>query len=449
MLKIKSALFVLFFTASYTHANVIGINSQNFNPTSNGMDFVTVQSSQTLEPGVMNLGLFFNYAVNTLPNYQNLVTQRRDSPQDQLLHMDMSIGLGLTKDWDMGITVPQVLWQEVDETSTVFRGQFENTGVTEFRANTKYRLFGDQDGGLATIFTVNWFTIDNYPFTGINPGPTFNLEFAYNFKWRDFNLGTNVGYRLRDPGEPVVGVPVEPFPNEVIFSFAASYLVQSLDTKLIVEVFNAVPTEEVNFTSDREIASSEVLLGAKWDVSSSVALHLGGGTELYHGSASPDWRIYTGINWAIGPLFGRQYENYGITRPRAEFLDEVDFDQTPLTSERFLAKDVLFDFNSTSLNPDFATTLNKLATYLNKGQGFRSLEIVGHTDSVGGALYNKQLSLERALSVRRELFAILPQKDHAKIRAIGRGESEPIADNGNYQGRALNRRVEFNIERDI
>jgi outer membrane protein OmpA-like peptidoglycan-associated protein len=442
-------LAIYFLFSLPLHANVIGVNTQNFNPTSNGINFVTVQSSQTLEPGIMNLGLFFNYAVNTLPNYQNTTTQTRDYPQDQLLHMDMSIGLGLTKDWDIGITVPQVLWQEVDANSTVFRGEFENTGVTEFRANTKYRLFGDHNGGLATIFTVNWFLIENYPFTGINPGPTLNLELAYDFRVGDFVFATNVGYRWRDPGEPVVGVPVQPFPNEFIFSFAGSYYMSSIDTKFIVEIFNSIPTESVEFTSDREISSSEVIVGAKWDISSSVAVHLGGGTELYHGSASPDWRVYTGINWAIGPLFGRQYESYGISRPRAEFLDEVDFNQAPLTSETFLAKDVLFEFNSTQINDDFRKTLQKLATYIQKGKGFRSLQIVGHTDSVGSDTYNKQLSLKRALSVRRELFKMLPTKDHAKIRAIGKGEENPIADNSNYQGRALNRRVEFNIERDV
>ena len=135
-------LTILFFLFSWqAQANVVGIDAQNFNPTSNGLDFVTVQSSETLEPGIFNLGLFFNYATNTLPNYENTVTQTRDEPQDQLVSMDVSIGLGLTKNWDVGFTVPQLLWQDVDESTTVFRGQFENTGVTEYRFNTKYRFF--------------------------------------------------------------------------------------------------------------------------------------------------------------------------------------------------------------------------------------------------------------------------------------------------------------------
>ncbi len=446
-MKNKSLMgFFLVFLLStpFASANVVGTSSQNFNPTSSGLDFVTVHSSETLQPGFLNLGLFFNYAVNTLPHYTNITTQRRDEPQDQLVSMDMNFGLGLMKNWDIGFSIPQVLWQDVDESSTVFRGQFESTGMTELRANTKYRFFGDQDGGLATILSVNWFLIENYPFTGIDPGPTFNFELAYDMTFGLFNVAANVGYRLRNPGEPVPGVPVQPFPNEFIFSMATSYLVQSIDTKLIAEFFSSVPTEEITFTSDREISSAEILLGAKWDVFHNLALHFGGGTELYHGSSSPDWRLYTGLNWNFGPLFGKPYED----KTEVEFIEDYDFNRTPLDRESFIAKDVLFEFNSTILNEEFKTTLQKLATYLTQGSGFDSLEIIGHTDSVGSEAYNDQLSLRRAMSVRDGLFQFIPAEQHHKITALGKGEQVPIADNGNFQGRALNRRVEFNILRN-
>ena len=333
---------ILFFLAFPAQANVIGIDAQNFNPTSNGLDFVTVQSSETLEPGILNLGLFFNYAVNTLPNYQELNNQSISSPQDELVSMDFSIGLGLLKDWDIGLTVPQVVYQNVDENSTAFRGLFETTGVTEIRFNTKYRLFGDSTHGLALVGTVNWYLIENFPFTGTDPGPTYNLELAGDFMLGKVSLGANIGYRLRNPGTPIPNVPVEPYPDEFIFSFAGSYLIESISTKFIAEVYNSIPVSDVQFTSDRELSSSEVLAGLKWDVSSSVALHTGVGTEIYHGSASPDIRVYTGINWAFGPLFGQQYQDvkkltYTPTenKPTVAFIDEVDFNQTPSQSGDF------------------------------------------------------------------------------------------------------------------
>lgn len=424
-------------------ANVVGIDAQNFNPTTNGLDFVTVQSSETLEPGIINLGLFFNYAINTLPNYENKTTQTRLEPRDQLTSMDMNIGLGLTKNWDMGLSIPQVVSQNVDDSTNVFRGQFGKTGVTEYRLNTKYRFFGDSRGGLATILSMNWFVLENYPFTGTNPGPTFNAELAYDFTLGDFNLGANIGYRFRNPGDPIAGIPVQPYPDEFIFSFAASYLVTSLNTKLIAEIYSSIPTKQVQFTSDRELSSAEFLLGAKWDITRSIAFHAGATTELYQGAASPDWRVYTGLNWNFGPLYGKQYQ----TEPQVAFIEDINFAEPVATSETFIAKDVLFEFNSSRVTPDFRATLQKLAQYLKKGQGFQSLVITGHTDSIGSRAYNDNLSLKRARSVRKTLLTFLPANDHNKVQALGRGEREPIADNGNYQGRALNRRVEFNLIR--
>lgn len=448
--SLNTVIFLTLCLFSAAQANVVGTSAQNFNPTTSGLDFVTVHSSEILEPGLVNVGWFFNYSVNTLPNYTITTTQTRTEPADQLASMDLNFGLGLLKNWDIGFSIPQVIWQDVDPNSTNFRGQFETTGLTEVRANTKYRFFGDASGGLATILSMNWFLIENYPFTGINPGPTFNFELAYDWTWGLFNMAINGGYRLRNPGEPVPGVPVEPFPNEFIFSFATSYLVESWDTKLIAEIFSSVPTEEVRFTSDREISSAELLLGAKWAVTHDLALHLGGGTELYHGSASPDWRAYTGLNWTFGPLFHSSEPTTPISQEaHVEYLDNVDFGQTPQRQETFIAKDVLFEFNSADINPEFLETLKKLAQYLMKGNGFSSLEIAGHTDSVGSDLYNAKLSQNRANSVRQALKQFLPSEQHHKVSAVGYGESRPIADNGNFQGRALNRRVEFNIRRDL
>ena len=449
----KNLILLIFLCGSNALANVVGVDAQNFNPTSNGLDFVTVQSSETLEPGIFNLGLFLNYAVNTLPNYENSTTQSTDSPQDKLLSMDFSVGLGLMKNWDIGLTIPQVLSQEVEPNSTVFRGQFESTGLTEIRLNTKYRFFGDHNGGLAAIGTINYFLLENYPFTGSNPGPTLNLELAYDFTYEKVNIGINAGYRARNPGDPIPGIPVEPKPDEALFSVAGSYLISSIDTKIIAEIYNSIPVEKVKFSSDRELSSSEILVGFKHDLRTDLALHAGLGTEISHGSSSPDLRIYTGINWAFGPVFGKQYSDYQSqlikkSGPTVVFIDDVDFSALPSSDqETFIAKDVLFDFNSSKVSESFDATLRALAKYLQKGKGFKSLIIVGHTDSVGRMKYNDGLSVRRARSVAQRLIAMLPQSEKRKVSAQGRGEREPIANNGNYQGRALNRRVEFKIQR--
>ena len=433
---------IIFFLSSPIQANVVGVDSQNFNPTSNGLDFVTVQSSETLEPGILNFGLFFNYAINTLPNYQDITTQKRNEPRDKLLSNDLSLGLGLMKNWDMGFTIPQVVYQNPDKDSGVIRGYFANAGINEYRLNTKYRFFGDSHGGFATVFSMNWLTIENYPFTGINPGPTFNFELAYDFTYKGINWGTNLGYRKRNPGDPVPGSPVEPFKDQFLFSLGVSYMIRDMNTKLIGEIFSSIPAGSSRFISDRDLSSAELLMGAKWSVTSHIDFHMGTGTELYHGSSSPDWRIYTGINYNTGPLFGKQYQNLNI-----QFLDDLNLDRQIKNKETFITRDVLFEFNSARLSSRFLQKLKLLVGYLQKGSGFKSLVITGHTDSVGSLQYNDKLSVKRSLSVRRALIKMLPEKEHIKIRARGLGERKPIASNENYQGRSLNRRVEFQIER--
>ena len=70
---------------------------------------------------------------------------------------------------------------------------------------------------------------------------------------------------------------------------------------------------------------------------------------------------------------------------------------------------------------------------------FVSGTVVGHTDSTGSEAYNQALSERRAQSA----ITYLETKgiEAGRLKASGAGESQPIADNGTREGRALNRRV--------
>ncbi|OYT68226.1 MAG: hypothetical protein CFK48_12330, partial [Armatimonadetes bacterium CP1_7O] len=73
------------------------------------------------------------------------------------------------------------------------------------------------------------------------------------------------------------------------------------------------------------------------------------------------------------------------------------------------------------------------------------LRIHGHTDigSVENPKHNQRLSEERAINVRQYLIrkGISPDR----LEAVGHGNTQPIADNSTPEGRALNRRVEFEV----
>jgi len=72
-----------------------------------------------------------------------------------------------------------------------------------------------------------------------------------------------------------------------------------------------------------------------------------------------------------------------------------------------------------------------------------SVEIQGHTDNVGDAAANKELSKKRAEAVKR--YLINAGVAEARMTAIGYGSEMPIADNSTPKGKEKNRRVDFRL----
>ena len=103
---------------------------------------------------------------------------------------------------------------------------------------------------------------------------------------------------------------------------------------------------------------------------------------------------------------------------------------------------LLYDFDSDAIRADAAQNLRTLAASLDKYPNTDIL-IVGHTDAVGSDSYNQGLSQRRATSASNYLAA--QGVSAGRLRATGRGESEPIASNDDESGRQLNRRVEVAI----
>jgi outer membrane protein OmpA-like peptidoglycan-associated protein len=101
---------------------------------------------------------------------------------------------------------------------------------------------------------------------------------------------------------------------------------------------------------------------------------------------------------------------------------------------------ISFDTNSYSIKPSFAPVLDQVSQTLVQHPELVA-QVVGHTDSTGQPAYNQTLSQERAQSVAQYLaqHGVAGQR----LSAEGRGQTQPIADNGTEAGRAQNRRVEI------
>jgi outer membrane protein OmpA-like peptidoglycan-associated protein len=103
---------------------------------------------------------------------------------------------------------------------------------------------------------------------------------------------------------------------------------------------------------------------------------------------------------------------------------------------------ILFAVNQSTLQPAGQQNLRDLVASLEEYEGTEVLA-VGHTDSTGEEAYNQALSERRADSART--FMVGAGLDASRIRAMGRGELEPIASNDTDAGRQANRRVEIAI----
>lgn len=106
------------------------------------------------------------------------------------------------------------------------------------------------------------------------------------------------------------------------------------------------------------------------------------------------------------------------------------------------ASGLLFDFDSDAIRADAATNLRNLSESLKKYPDTQLL-IVGHTDALGSATYNQDLSTRRANSA--SMYLGTQGIASSRLRTSGRGELEALGTNDTEAGRQINRRIEVAI----
>ncbi len=105
---------------------------------------------------------------------------------------------------------------------------------------------------------------------------------------------------------------------------------------------------------------------------------------------------------------------------------------------------VKFPSESSVIGNTYDEEIRQVADFMNEYPE-TSVEIAGHSDTLGEASYNQQLSQRRAQAVADRLVDA-HDIDEDRVRAVGYGEAEPMASNETAAGRAQNRRVEARIQ---
>lgn len=113
-----------------------------------------------------------------------------------------------------------------------------------------------------------------------------------------------------------------------------------------------------------------------------------------------------------------------------------------------LSSGAAFESGSARLSSEGKAALDEFAVQLKVlGNGLKSVQVEGHTDSTGSDAVNQRISEQRAQAVKD--YLVSKGVDGNKIQTRGYGESQPVADNGSAAGRAKNRRVEIKVSGDV
>ena len=104
---------------------------------------------------------------------------------------------------------------------------------------------------------------------------------------------------------------------------------------------------------------------------------------------------------------------------------------------------ITFDTGRSELKTQFYSTLDSVAIVIKEFNKTR-VDVAGHTDSTGGTELNQRLSEQRAGSVANYLAS--QGVVSGRLNTSGYGPRYPVADNATASSRALNRRVEVNLQ---
>ncbi|TNE90740.1 MAG: hypothetical protein EP330_07375 [Deltaproteobacteria bacterium] len=164
------------------------------------------------------------------------------------------------------------------------------------------------------------------------------------------------------------------------------------------------------------------------------------------GAATFDLRPGTWKVLASAADFGTKATTLEITpgTEAAEIAVQLGEAQVKTTdTEVQLLGKVQFDLGKATLRSESEAILSEVAATLIANRSVVRVEVQGHTDPTGGNVINLALSQARAEAVVADLVrrGVAPER----LVARGYGSTRPVQPNDSEEGRALNRRVQFEI----
>lgn len=417
---------------------------------------------ETLQRGNFSIGLF--------GTFEKLFTADLVSGSDMTrLRLDrygltLAGAYGILDNLELGISVPGAVTDaefRQNIAGDISKGDVHSEGFGKVRVGLKYR---PAMWNYSSLSTIGFAGLALEPFVDIQ---THGNERGLSYPYRDQDTVYGINVLMGGQAGPV-GIHwrfgYSRTDGNNIDNFLAIGSPFEIDTEGLSDgerisyalAFNFQPTPTLNLIlkgdgdtsarhpwGGREDHRVNALAGAIYSLPNGVALHAAWQVDLHDPTPDIrgndlDYRIIAGVS-------------YSFARPVAAPPPPPPLPPPPPPPappaerrvERIVLQSVHFEFDKSRLTPIGRQVLDEAAQKLQANPSL-SVEIEGHTDSIGTELYNLGLGKRRAEVVKGYLV-LRHRVDSQRMATLSYGEARPIADNQTDQGRALNRRVEFKV----
>jgi OOP family OmpA-OmpF porin len=470
-------------------ARADGLDGERFAPAAGAAGGMAIE--RPIVPGHLGfgLGLFLHFADDGLVERGRVSGAVVRTPLDSALSTDLIASLGLFEVFELGVHLPVRLVYEGDPSTAGGVALRANRGIGDVRLVPKVSFFrgGDLAFGyvLGAAVPVSLPTGDETAFRGAG-GVTVEPRLLFGLYGEQLSVVISGGFRLR--ARDAAGLSPG---NELTFGVGATYALPAANNLVDLQaelVGGWLPSVDGRALADLPL---EALAGVIIKPHPRWSIYAGGGIGITNGIAIPDFRILTGVRYAVGvpgkggqrdrdsdgipdrddrcPLEPEDRDGFedqdgcpeadndrdGIPDDNDECPDDAeekggDGDGCPDKARVVVRKGKLvifgkvqFALGSADILPKSEQLVDEMGIALKEHPELKRIEIQGHTDSTGDDFVNLRLGQERAESVKRALV----KRGVAGTRLIpkGYGEQGPIAPNDTPAGRAKNRRVEFTI----
>jgi len=452
----------------------------------------TTETAAVAERGTLRFVSIFDVAGGLLALQQG--SQRSDLLVSRgLVHLLAGWSLGTV---ELGAHLPVAVWQKSDFSLLTAQGvtgplvgDVASTAFGDLRLFAKAPVLDAARWpvGVAVLLDLRLPTGSAQAF--MSDGPAAIPTVVVTRSFGRLRLDGQVGYAVRGEGQYAQLV----VHDGLVYALGGTFelpKVSFLDRwKAIAEVTGGWP-RGADPADDRYRAALSARTGVRAFLSRRFSLEAGVGAGLGPaGYGHERWRAFFGIGWAnrsvaarpAGPVRDRDGdgvpddEDLCPTQRGPKDLDgcpDDDGDEIPnredkcpqqpgpaehdgcplgerealveIGSKRILLNDsITFDTGMDTIKSASFPLLDQVVKLLADHPEMKKVRVEGHTDNVGGAAYNKDLSARRAASVVRYLIG--KGVAQSRLAPAGYGFEQPLASNASALGRAKNRRVVFTI----